>query len=562
MAATLAEPASHARAVDLLSVGRSAERLAAADKPGEPSALNPGDPLPALAESAFNEALRFGQASSDSLAVSEALGEQGHFRELAHDDDAALRLTHKAQFAAASAGPYSLYRWQWQAGRILAHQGDSDGALIAYRNAAATLAPIRSDLVLGYGNLRDGNKGSTFRQSVGPLLFELSGLILQKAATLSGPEAQAALIEARQTIEQLKSSEIQDYFKDDCVVTARAVAKDIGTLDPHTAVIYFIPLPDHLEILVQTAGGMTRRTSPVGSEALFATVHRNRDELEDRTQYAYLTESQQLYDWLIAPIAEELRSRKIDTLVFVPDGALLSVPMASLFDGKDYLIEHFAIAITPGLTLMDPRPIPRGEARVLAGGLSMSRSGFSALPHVAEELALVEHIYGGSMLVDQAFIGSRLEHEIQSYPFTIIHLASHAEFLGQSSMSFLLTYDGRLSLDDLQHLIAPTALPSRGRLRPIELLTLSACQTASGDDRAALGLAGVALKAGARSVLATLWSVNDEAQGALVADVYARLRDDRALSKAKALRLAQLKLLKRYPHAYYWSAQVLIGNWL
>jgi len=106
--------------------------------------------------------------------------------------------------------------------------------------------------------------------------------------------------------------------------------------------------------------------------------------------------------------------------------------------------------------------------------------------------------------------------------------------------------------------------PSQFRGKPVELLTLSACQTAAGDDRAALGMAGVAIKAGARSALATLWFVNDQSTAILISQFYAELHRDSSVSKAKALQNAQLTLMgdRRYEHPCYWAPYLIIGNWL
>jgi len=144
--------------------------------------------------------------------------------------------------------------------------------------------------------------------------------------------------------------------------------------------------------------------------------------------------------------------------------------------------------------------------------------------------------------------------------FSIVHIASHGQFDHDVRKTFVLTYDTKLNLNDLEGLIRP----SQYRGQAVELLVLSACQTAAGDDRAALGLAGVAVKAGARSALATLWFVNDQSTSTLIAEVYAQLRRAPAISKARALQAAQIKLLsdRRYRHPCYWSPYLIIGNWL
>ena len=141
----------------------------------------------------------------------------------------------------------------------------------------------------------------------------------------------------------------------------------------------------------------------------------------------------------------------------------------------------------------------------------------------------------------------------------MVHIASHGQFEGDPRKTFLLTYDGKLTMNALESFIKL----SRYREEPIELLTLSACRTAAGDDRAALGLAGVAVKAGARSALATLWYINDQASSVLVIEFYRQLSQPE-MSKAKALQAAQQRLFAdpRYRHPGYWSPFLLIGNWI
>jgi len=196
---------------------------------------------------------------------------------------------------------------------------------------------------------------------------------------------------------------------------------------------------------------------------------------------------------------------------------------------------------------------------VMLNGLTDSVQGFAPLPYVGEELKTVHALYGGTLLENQQFTVAAMEKDLGETPYRIVHIASHGQFDSDVNKTFLLTYDGKLGMNKLEQILGL----SRFRTDAVELLTLSACQTAAGDDRAALGLAGVAIKAGARSALATLWTVNDPASAALVADFYRALQDP-ANSKAAALQKAQLELLKdaRYRHPSYWSAFLLIGNWL
>jgi CHAT domain-containing protein len=186
--------------------------------------------------------------------------------------------------------------------------------------------------------------------------------------------------------------------------------------------------------------------------------------------------------------------------------------------------------------------------------------GFPALVYVDSELQAIHALYGGTTLEDENFRKDRVEKELEKHSYSIVHFATHGQFSGRVRDSFVLTYDGRMNMDELEQFVGISWFRQE---RPVELLTLSACETAAGDDTAALGLAGVAIKAGARSALASLWLINDEAGSELVTSFYRNLKDP-TVSKARALQLAQLEMLdkRRYRHPGYWSPFLLIGNWL
>ncbi len=525
--------------------------------------------LIAEARESYADATRVAQLAEDRVTLSYALGYQGEIAEAENRRGDALALSRRAMFIAQEAGALdALYRWQWQVGRLLRDSQQIDAAIDAYGNAIDTLTKIHGDLAQGFGNAAGAN---SFRDSVGPVYYEMADLLLQRAdATQSWDEVQRLLLRARNTVEQLKSGELEDYFQKKCVnlIDRRA----IDAAEPGTAVVYLIPLPDRMEMLISTSAGMTRVKSAVGADALTIQVREFRTRLEDRTSNRFLKNSRKLYDWIIRPIEPILAAQHIDTLVFVPDGALRTIPMAALNDGKDFLITKYAIAITPGLTLMGTPPgIDGTSLTVLEGGISQSVARFPALDFVPQELRGIHQLYGGVELLNGAFTKTNLTGEMRDRKFTIVHLASHAEFSHDRGGTFLLTYpeggatgdkpsaEGRLTLAELGVMLNP----SRYRDQPVELLALSACQTAAGDDRAALGLAGIALEMGARSAVATLWSVNDQASAELVQGFYTALRADVTLSKAKAMQRAQVALIRdvRYRHPCYWAPYLVIGNW-
>jgi CHAT domain-containing protein len=318
-------------------------------------------------------------------------------------------------------------------------------------------------------------------------------------------------------------------------------------------------LPDRTELLVSLPAGLKKFSVPIQGDIINKEAVEFRKKLEKRTTREFLPHAQQLYDWLIRPFEPELTSIKVDTLVFVPDGPLRTVPMAALHDGEQFLINKYAVAVTPGLSLTDPRPISGESLKILLVGLTESTQGFPPLPYVSSELQTIQSFYPSKLLVNEEFMTSSLRKALADEQFALVHIASHAQFDNDVARTFLLTFDDRVTLDRLGQYVGLL----RFRAEPLELLTLSACDTATGDDRAALGLAGVAVKAGARSALATLWHINDLATSDLVGEFYKQLQEP-GVSKAVALQRAQLRMLndRRYEHPGYWSPFILINNWL
>jgi CHAT domain-containing protein len=505
----------------------------------------------ALLRAAYDSAER----RRDLLAVSWAAGHLGALYAGANRDAEAMALTRRAVFAAQEArADESLYRWSWQSARLMAKSGDREAALAAYRRSLSSLAAVRQDLIL---ELRASRQ--SWRDTVGPLFLETADHLLRREPGETLP--QERLLEARALVEQLKAVELEDYFQDECVAGQLARQKDIGNIEPRTAVLYPIVLPDRLEMLIGAGGTLRQATLPVTAQALTADVHEFRRRLEKRTTNQYLPYARRLYASLIQPLEPLLAEIRAETIVFIPDGPLRGVPVAALHDGKGFLVERFAFATAPGLTLVEPQSLgEKKELQVMLSGITESVQNFPPLPFVGDELTELQAIFAGqSVMVDREFRVASFEQRLRATPYSIVHIASHGQFEGDPKKSFLLAYDGRLSMDGLEGVMKL----ARFRDDPVELLTLSACRTAAGDDRAALGIAGVAVKAGARSALATLWYVNDQASSQLVTDFYRQLRQPGA-SKAKALAAAQRAVIadERFRHPGYWAPFLLIGNWL
>jgi CHAT domain-containing protein len=505
----------------------------------------------------YEKALAIAGELKDTRAMSYALGYLGQLRAAEGITPVALELSRRAAFAAQEAQmPDALYRWEWQTGRLHRAQGNREVAIAAYQRAVQTLKPIRRDLLYSSGLANAG-----FREAVSPVFYELTDLLLERADTATdAAEEQRVLREACDTVELLRSFELENYLQDECMDLLRTKAARIENIDPKTAVVYVISMPDRTELLVGIGPKLKHMKVPVGAMQLTAEVQAYRSHLQRRTTNEHLEEARQLYQWLIAPIRGLLASAGIETLVFVPDGALRTIPMSALQDGQQFLIEQFAVAVNPGLTLLEPRPIQRSHVRTLQAGVSEAIQHRAPLPNVRAEVQAVQRAFGGTTLMDREFVLPALQKAFANSQYQIVHFATHGQIDSDASKSYLLTYDGKLTFDQLEELIRP----SQFRGRAVELLALSACETATGDDRAALGLAGVALKAGARSTLATLWSVHDESTAILIGEFYSQLAGTPAISKAHAMQLAQLKVLhdSRFEHPGYWSPYLIIGNWL
>lgn len=569
-------PNSHEKSFLLLTVGQTAEQLAKLDETAAASQMD-------LAQKAYEKALAVADVQQDLRSRSYACGFLGGLYLQQKNILKAAEMTRRAIAAAQQARlPDSLYRWQWQNARLLAlkysaskSSADLDSSIAFYDAAVETVRFIRNDISLGHGNQR---KRVSFRESIGSLYFEYADMLLQRADLVKDDAARATevaslYLKARDTVERVKAVELENYFQDECVHLLKQKQKDVEDVDAQTAVIYLIPLAQRTEILVSFRGGQFYRPGPsaLSSDRLARLAELFRKQIssqEGTDDYdAYRKTGNRLYQFLIEPIRPELARRGITTLVFVPDGPLRTIPMAALWDGQKHLVESFAVAVTPGLELLEPKSIQRVQVQLLTSGLSEKREGFAALTYVPTELDNLQKLYPtATRLQDKDFIKPRIEKALQANPYSIVHVASHAYFGKDASESFLLTYDGRLTLDEIERLIRPYQL----RDQPVELLTLSACQTAEGDpERAALGLAGIAVKAGARSAVATLWSVNEKASVDLMAQFYSELGKGSGslkeqVSKARAMQEAQIKLIsgQEFDHPYYWAPFLLIGNWL
>ena len=544
-------PASHEKAYILISLGRLYTRLLRTEE------ASTSNKIKNTASNTLLLASKTATSIDDPRAISYAYGYLGELSEKNGKIKEAMQYTRQALNSLRGINAVDIsYRWKWQEGRLLEIQGHFDQAINAYQRAVDDLQKVRHVLAAA-GRIK--NK-SDFRNEAGQLYMDLADLLLKNISNIKDKnKIKNELQQVRITVEMLKSAELEDYFRDDCVAALKKKTKGIDNIGERTAAIYPIIFPDRLEILLNLPSGMKHYTIAVSADELNNEINRFRARLEKRTTHQYKRHAMNIYNWLIRPLEKDLKIQKIDTLVFIPDGSLRTIPLTALYDGKNFLVSRFAVATTPGLTLTDPKPLPRNNMKLLVLGLTESVQNFPPLPEVAGEVKKLNELFEATTLQNKSFTQENVKQKLHNDNYSIVHIASHGKFKSDVRNSFLLTYDGKIDMDSLENYMAST----KYRKNPVELLTLSACQTAMGDDKAALGLGGIAVKAGARSALATLWYINDQASSILIKDFYTNLKDSK-ISKAKALQIAQRTMIKdpRYKHPSYWAPFLLIGNWL
>ncbi|MGP1383767.1 MAG: CHAT domain-containing protein [Thainema sp.] len=296
---------------------------------------------------------------------------------------------------------------------------------------------------------------------------------------------------------------------------------------------------DELELLLVTANQppVRRRVPGITRQQVEAAAVDLQTQLTDPRliqSTAYRQSAQQLYQWIIGTLQADLVAQEVENIAFIMPSKLRSLPVAALYDGQQFLIEQYSLGLMPSLNLIDTRYEDVRNSQVLAMGTDKFKD-LPALPAVPVELAAIGDTWTGETLVDEAFTIDNLKKERQITPFGIIHIASHAEFLpGDPSNSFIQFNDQRLKLSELRELGLNEP--------PVELLVLSACRTAIGNEDAELGFAGLALQAGVKSALASLWYVSDEGTLALMTEFYNQLQTSPI--KAEALRQTQIAMLQ------------------
>ncbi|MDC0835110.1 hypothetical protein CKA32_004483 [Geitlerinema sp. FC II] len=405
--------------------------------------------------------------------------------------------------------------------------------------------------------------------------------------------ADPTVIERWKTVEGNWENQYETYFSSnltDRAVSAEDMAAALDRLSTETgqnsAVLYVIPQDSELELILVTANAPPqRRVLPdVDRETLVSAVRQFEEEIVNprrRRSDDYLDFARQLHRWIVEPVRSHLERQQIETLIFCLGGGLRAMPLAALYDGEKFLVERYSLGRIPGFNLTEAQPTDLRNERVLAMGASQFDDS-PPLPAVPIELAsIVPRLWPGAAFLNRDFTLDNLQQQRQNGDYAIVHLATHAAFVpGEPSQSYIQFWQDRLSLDRMPQIQWQTPA--------VELLVLSACQTARGDAEAEMGFAGIAVRSGIPSVIATLWPVSDRGTLALMSEFYAQLKT--APTKTEALRQAQLAAIRGqlrveppevsglHPpgtlvfselpeegtldlsHPYYWSAFTNIGN--
>jgi len=476
-------------------------------------------------------------------------------------DEAENLLQRAVFFANLAEAPELSAKWYAHLAKLYQSQNKIDAAQHNYWQAISALQAIRPAIVYG----QRGNP-QYFQRNVVNVYMDLAKVLLQLAVTADrDTEKQKRLHSAVEVLEQLSIVELEDYFLDDCVANRQVQSSTMqgeSLLSDGEVAIYPILTDKHIITLLSFSNDRIHYHAEAISkvEVQERITDFQRSLVQPGTPRRLRKNSFSLYQSLIAPLEAVLKDNNIHTIVVIPDTDLRGIPFSALFDGNGFLIERFAFATTPGLGLISAKNTNASKS-VLLNGLTKGVQGFNQLSHVRKEIDNVAALHSKdnvTILLNEEFNRSGIQAALSKGSLHTMSFSTHAEIRSNPRESFILTHDGRISFDEFDRLIRASQYGEDS----IDLLVLSACDSAYGDERAALGLAGVAVKAGARSVLATLWAVNDASTAELIPEFF-KARNIPELGKAKALQYAQKRILKdpRYNHPFYWAPFIMIGHW-
>ncbi len=442
------------------------------------------------------------------------------------------------------------YRLQQKLGRLYQKRGSIQAAERMYAGAINSLDQVRGNVISINPEFQ-----FNFREKVEPVYREYLELLLSQPS----PDFEKVI----QIQEALKLAELENYLQCGKLTSIGRSPKDKNNSlnveksanDSYT--IYLINFLKRIEIIVKTPEQKFHRHTVDKNlvnediNTLIDFIQYN-DFFDVESEY-FLSNLQNVYNSIIKPIKKYLPAK--GKLVFVPDNYFQSLPIGMLHDGKDYLMKSYNISVGLNLPLQGRISSKDKDIKVIFAGISEPINQLNALPEVEKEAALVkENTSKLKLLLNKKFTNSRFQRVIsQKSNFPVIHISTHGQFSSDPEQTYILAWDEAINVREFESLI-------RNHKVPIELLVLSACQTAKGDKRSGLGIAGVAVMAGAQNTLATLWLVDAESTAILMGDFYKGLKN--GLNEVEALRQAQIALSKnpKYSHPYYWAPFIVVSR--
>lgn len=497
------------------------------------------------------EALSTAQSLSNTRAISYSFGAIARIEQ--QQDDLARSRAHFNQamsLAQSIRASDAAYEWQQALGDIAKKQGDTRSAIAYYSAALNSLDRVRNDLLPIASDVQ-----FSFREQVEPVYRNLMSLLARQAT----PD----LPQIIKTYERLRVAELENFLQ-----CGQFPLTSLSQRRPNAVVFYVLSLDSsNIGVIVQAPGQKAQYYS-ANAGAITTAINGLTFNLESTpTSKSNLPDeatlkgySQVLYQQLVAPAQQKGLLQTKTPLIFVLDNTLQNLPVSLLHDGQTYLINRYPIRLSIGSEPDSPSANRRLNALIAA--LNTASPSFSdprisqslaPLTQVKSEVQAISSTVSSTPLLNQQFTLNRLESQIQRNQYNIVHLATHGQFSSVPEDTFLVAWDQLITAPQISVL-----LRSRSD-SPIDLLVLSACQTAKGDTRSTLGLAGIAVQSGARSTLASLWLVDDAATAMLMKNFYANLKQGRSASEA--LQQAQIEMQRTpYKNPFFWSSFVLVGE--
>jgi CHAT domain-containing protein len=477
-----------------------------------------------------------------------------------------------------------------------------------YTSSVANTYRELADILLTRGRIREAQSilellkvqelqvyGKNEEANVAPIQFPLHPLESQVLQAFEKSIASNSLtLETLNTIGQ-PLTQNRDRITQDMNAMPIAIGNPQAVLkaNPNALLIQNLVVGDKIWVLWTNASGNTKAivVPNVTQKELTTTVETFRKQIG--SPYSNLNElkvtSQKLHNWLIPPeLQAELKNNPRPQLLFSLDHVTRYIPVAALYDGTQYLAQRYTLSnlITMDSDMDDRLTLQGRSPNILALGTTNAYPGFDALPNVQAELdAIVKEsndsgIFPGTVRLNAAFTADSLRGKLDAY--RVLHIATHGSFNPKSiTASFLLLGNGdKLPITDIAGLT---------NLANNHLVVLSACETGlsgvSPDGSEISGISGYFLRRGAKSVMASLWAVNDASTALLMQQFYNRL--SQGMTKAAAIQAVQQDFISgkltaseaksiaragarpdvegqlppdSFSHPYFWAPFILIGN--